>query len=44
LERFGTSSMATMQSWTGFEPHHYFHITTTARSTALFRLLGRSFD
>ncbi len=20
--------MATMQSWTGFEPHHYFHITT----------------
>jgi len=20
--------MATMQNWTGFEPHHYFHITT----------------
>ena len=29
LELFGTSFMATMQSWTEFEPYHYFRITTS---------------
>lgn len=28
MEQFGTSFMATTQSWTEFEPHHYFRITT----------------